>query len=90
MDPVVLSLCGKRCYLFNCKLWFFVNTPSCYIINQQQLQWATHVVPWVAGTYIPQCWSTDCILHEATAQSYMYYSGRFLTTLVHTKSNTCF
>jgi len=29
---------------------FFVNRPSCYAINQQQLQWAEYVVPRVAST----------------------------------------
>ena len=28
----------------------FVNRPSCYVISQQQLQWAAHVVPWLAST----------------------------------------
>jgi len=40
-----------------------VNTPSCNIINQQQLQWASS---W--------CWSTVHItLRGYRTQSYMYY-----------------
>ena len=30
---------------------FFVNRPSCYVIHQQELQWAEYVVPRVARTY---------------------------------------
>jgi len=31
---------------------FFVNRPSYYMINQQSFQWAAHMVPWVASTYL--------------------------------------
>jgi len=53
---------------------FFVNTPLCNVINQQQLKWATHVVPWLA--------------HASMLKHRSYYSMRLLTALAHTKWNT--
>jgi len=44
----------------------FVNTPSCYIISHQQLQWTVHVVPWAASTYLT-FEAQVVLLFEATA-----------------------
>jgi len=34
------------------KSWFFSDRPLHYVIKQQRLQWAVHVVLWVANTYL--------------------------------------
>jgi len=43
---------------------FFVNRASCYVLNQQQLQWAVHVVLWVVSKYF-NVEAQIILLHEA-------------------------
>jgi len=42
---------GRLSHVFKITI-FCVNRPLSYTISQQQLQWAAHVVPWVASTYL--------------------------------------
>jgi len=52
---------------------FVLNRLSCYIINQQQLQWTVYVVPRVATTYHitpPGSWLHWCTLNQTRAQLY--------------------
>jgi len=63
---------------------FFVNSPLCYVINQQQLQWAAHVVPWVASTYL-NVEAHIVLFREATAHSFTL-GGSWLHW--HTPSHT--
>jgi len=60
-------LCGKWCYLqYSIASYeFFCNTPPCYIINQQQWQWAAHLVLSVANTYL-NVEAEIVLLREAT------------------------
>ena len=89
MNLVVLShlqpiLCGKWCYLFNCRLQFFWKHTIVFrnLSNNcnEQHMWFHEYLAHNVGAQI--VWGY-------CAQSYMHYFVRLQTTLAHTESNMC-